>query len=177
MFPPYEHEEWTEFSKNLPKNGMIVDGLCFRLLKWELGIEEKDGSYWLTPTVVNVDNRSEEGIKKKREKRLKTGRTTTPAGSLAEQVKYGHPIKSIWPTPQAWDAKSKKQRQRTLVTFVKHFPTPNARDCTRDTSIKRDRLPDAVGSNKATGQLNPLWVEWLMGYPIGWTELKPLEMQ
>jgi hypothetical protein len=26
------------------------------------------------------------------------------------------------------------------------------------------------------GQLNPEWVEWLMGWPIGWTELKPLEM-
>lgn len=23
-----------------------------------------------------------------------------------------------------------------------------------------------------TGRLNPEWVEWLMGYPIGWTELK-----
>ena len=21
------------------------------------------------------------------------------------------------------------------------------------------------------GQMNPTWVEWLMGYPIGWTEL------
>ena len=26
------------------------------------------------------------------------------------------------------------------------------------------------------GQLNPEWVEWLMGWPIGWTGLKPLEM-
>ena len=25
------------------------------------------------------------------------------------------------------------------------------------------------------GPMNPEWVEWLMGYPIGWTELKPLE--
>ena len=25
------------------------------------------------------------------------------------------------------------------------------------------------------GALNPLWVEWLMGWPIGWTDLKPLE--
>lgn len=24
------------------------------------------------------------------------------------------------------------------------------------------------------GQLNPYWVEWLMGWPIGWTSLKPL---
>jgi hypothetical protein len=25
---------------------------------------------------------------------------------------------------------------------------------------------------KNGGQLNPEWVEWLMGWPIGWTELK-----
>jgi len=28
---------------------------------------------------------------------------------------------------------------------------------------------------KKTGQLNPPWVEWLMGWPVGWTGLKPLE--
>ena len=27
-----------------------------------------------------------------------------------------------------------------------------------------------------TGRMNPEWVEWLMGYPIGWTELSPSEM-
>jgi hypothetical protein len=26
------------------------------------------------------------------------------------------------------------------------------------------------------GQLNPEWVEWLMGWPIGWTALNPLGM-
>ena len=25
------------------------------------------------------------------------------------------------------------------------------------------------------GQLNPTWVEWLMGFPIGWTDLEPSE--
>ena len=24
------------------------------------------------------------------------------------------------------------------------------------------------------GKLNPTWVEWLMGWPLGWTDLKPL---
>src|SRR5699024_8779532 len=28
-----------------------------------------------------------------------------------------------------------------------------------------------------TGQLNPPFVEWMMGFPTGWTELKPLETQ
>jgi hypothetical protein len=26
------------------------------------------------------------------------------------------------------------------------------------------------------GSLNPQWVEWLMGYPAGWTDLEPSEM-
>lgn len=26
------------------------------------------------------------------------------------------------------------------------------------------------------GSVNPTWAEWLMGWPIGWTDLKPLEM-
>ena len=26
------------------------------------------------------------------------------------------------------------------------------------------------------GRLNPDWAEWLMGWPIGWTDLKPLAM-
>jgi hypothetical protein len=30
-------------------------------------------------------------------------------------------------------------------------------------------LPQQVG-----GPLNPDWVEWLMGWPIGWTALQPL---
>jgi hypothetical protein len=30
-------------------------------------------------------------------------------------------------------------------------------------------LPTQIG-----GQLNPAWVEWLMGVPIGWTSLDPL---
>jgi hypothetical protein len=25
------------------------------------------------------------------------------------------------------------------------------------------------------GQLNPMWVEWLMGFPLGWTDLKHSE--
>jgi len=44
---------------------------------------------------------------------------------------------------------------------------------------KQLQLAHAVGlSNpKATGQLNPTWVEWLMGFPTGYTELNPSETQ
>jgi len=37
----------------------------------------------------------------------------------------------------------------------------------------RNEIPLAA---QVGGPLNPDWVEWLMGWPIGWTDLKPLEM-
>lgn len=37
----------------------------------------------------------------------------------------------------------------------------------------KPRKPRSYG---ATGPLNPQFVEWLMGWPANWTDLKPLEM-
>jgi hypothetical protein len=39
------------------------------------------------------------------------------------------------------------------------------------TTIEEARLMGAGNG----GKLNPEWVEWLMGWPLGWTDLKPLE--
>ena len=39
-------------------------------------------------------------------------------------------------------------------------------------------LPDKVNKLEQTsGQLNPTWVEWLMGFPEGWTDLEHSETQ
>ena len=60
------------------------------------------------------------------------------------------------------------------------WPTPTVNDsknCTLPPSqVKHDNIPGALLRNgeKAGGKLNPTWVEWLMGWPLGWTDLKPL---
>jgi hypothetical protein len=33
-------------------------------------------------------------------------------------------------------------------------------------------LGRAVTPSKASGSLNPTWVEWLQGFPLGWTILE-----
>ena len=38
------------------------------------------------------------------------------------------------------------------------------------------RIRGTTPEEWARGTLNPTWVEWLMGWPLGWTDLKPLEM-
>ena len=62
---------------------------------------------------------------------------------------------------------------------VKMWPTPTSRDH-KDTGENTDyqhaadkaRLAGVVNVTQGTtGQLNPTWVEWLMGYPEGWTDL------
>ena len=59
--------------------------------------------------------------------------------------------------------------RRTAASGSSFWPTPLARDWKAGAASQRDRrracpLPDAV-----SGRLNPDWVEWLMGFPPGWT--------
>jgi DNA (cytosine-5)-methyltransferase 1 len=64
---------------------------------------------------------------------------------------------------------------------VKAWPTPNARDW-KDTGTKEALQKQVDNGHQMTlgraagGALNPTWVEWLMGWPLEWTDLKPLEM-
>lgn len=37
------------------------------------------------------------------------------------------------------------------------------------------KMDGAPYQTQTSGMLNPTWIEWLMGYPIGWTELSPSE--
>jgi len=64
------------------------------------------------------------------------------------------------------------------VGFSERVPTPLASDWKRrGPNSKQKGLPEYVkqfpGSGRG-GKLNPAWVEWLMGVPIGWTELNAL---
>jgi hypothetical protein len=61
-----------------------------------------------------------------------------------------------------------------LTVAVRMWPTPAHRDyrfpnakpySERGGGKKGEQLPNAVG-----GPLNPAWVEWLMGFPSGWTD-------
>ena len=72
--------------------------------------------------------------------------------------------------------------------LLQRIPTPSASDGTRGTMpiwkpIRPSGHPAQYPLNqylrdleKKTGKPNPVWVEWLMGWPMQWTDLKPLEM-
>lgn len=68
-----------------------------------------------------------------------------------------HHFVSMWPTPTVRDYKSGKFSEKAKAA--------------RDSHSRGKPLNEQIG-----GQLNPTWVEWLMGWPLGWTDLKPLAM-
>ena len=85
-----------------------------------------------------------------------------------------------WPTPDysARGARSAegmtKGHQVNLADAVRHWATPTVKG-----NYNRKGLSKTSGDGLSTqvgGKLNPPWVEWLMGWPIGYTDLKPLAM-
>lgn len=61
-----------------------------------------------------------------------------------------------------------------LICRPKRMPTPTKQDGSNNCGpSQKDRHALNV---KIGGELNPPWVEWFMGWPIGWTDLKPLAM-
>ena len=82
-------------------------------------------------------------------------------------------------TPEYWENRIAKGRQSDthMEVLKKMWGTPKAQD-SRHASWDRGKsnLGEQVAGLHNGGHLNPTWTEWLMGWPLEWTDLKPLEM-
>jgi DNA (cytosine-5)-methyltransferase 1 len=171
---------WGELKllANLPKSGMTQSGALFQQPDWVRPIDETDLLLWPTPTTQEVEHPNAQLTPSGRRK-SKNGKTSHSLG-LADTVR-------IWPTPQARDWKgpsgrSLKGTETDLPMAVQKWPTPTASSWGNEGS--RNMLDKHVQSGTITeqdkramtagngGKLNPTWVEWLMGFPTGWTDLE-----
>jgi len=90
-------------------------------------------------------------------------------------------------TPNTTGLDGGSNSRKALKKRMENWPTPVCQDSrhatTRHLNPKsshwKSKLGEVVMSLEQPnigGRLNPTWVEWLMGWPLGWTDLKPLEM-
>ena len=102
-------------------------------------------------------------------------------------------VAKLWPTPDATPRgatpnftgkrPSGHKESFNLQTAAKMWPTPTTRDhkgANSDEHLAKARghLPNAVKmEGHSSGSLNPEWVEWLMGFPAGWTNLTAEELR
>jgi hypothetical protein len=92
-----------------------------------------------------------------------------------------------WPTPTRRsppDCPAERERHSPSLEAIVNtrYPTPCSTDHKGagqsgdlrdrlDYTVERGGTKSATFEKNAAGQLSPNWVEWLMGWPIGWTDL------
>jgi hypothetical protein len=169
---------WEPFSETWPRWGSMRGGACWELATPARLTSGSGSGSWPTPRCqmtrpVQVRKDIQKGHK----------------GNLEEVVA----VRMLWPTPHGFskDGKSNGPSGNELGRAVNQrqmWPTPQASDNRdrgnlSDPSIQRRikmgkqiNLSMQVKETAHGGSLNPTWVEWLMGWPLAWTDLKPLEM-
>jgi hypothetical protein len=137
-------------------------------------VDEGTIALWRTPKATDAERGpcSKEGAMKKIEKKQ----------SIRLQDQVNHP--TLFRTPDAGCSRGAQSPERfaksvgagkllTLNDQIAHlFPTPTVHgDYNRKGSSAHsgDGLATYVKNVLAEGALNPAWVEWLMGFPAGWT--------
>ena len=164
-----------ECSVTWPRSGMTADGQC-----WELpmlgrrtsGTDSGLWPRWLFPTPTCNPEAPNHGSNSKGPHNLK------------DVALRGWSPGQMWPTPVASDTSSRTKpyaQGGTPLSLAVKWPTPTAVTssggaamCKWGGSGSREMLKKIVTPTELNGALNPTWVEWLMGWPLGWTDLEPL---
>lgn len=161
-------EGWEIFSDTWPRSGMTRNGIAYRRAPLVLLTNgTASGSLLPTPEASN-----------------------TKAIALRSAGRSPRDFLAPLPTPQARDATAGPRqpdgkRGISLVEIAAGTKWPTPRPCSGNTSsgMNRAEFYRRMGFEKSSetkggavespdgGALNPTWVEWLMGFPLGWTDL------
>jgi len=198
-------EDLEQSLETWPRSGMTVNGQSWELPTSELRTSETESGFWPTPTASSMPCEGTQRIMRKKwlAGEISLEEASAIAG---RDIRKSQGKVPMWPTPNAGDAKQtgnveiwmRRQAetslvgiklQKSLAVAVAKWPTPSAGDGkgSGKTGTCRDRLDYATerGQTKTQtypdppmvgGKLNPMWVEWLMGWPIGHSDLNALEM-
>jgi hypothetical protein len=183
------------FSKTWPASGLMRNGTAYQLVPLVRRTAGNESGLWRTPSAQEPGVKAERLTSREpggqaRHYDKQTGRLAQIG--LSQQVQ----LRAMYPTPSAsqmpCEGTVRLARQRWLAgdctleeanaiagrdvrdkqgKVPAMWPTPTVQDASNNggpSQYERNSLPlKAV----AGGALNPTWVEWLMGFPLGWTDL------
>jgi hypothetical protein len=180
---------WPTVTASQARSEGLIKGMRKKVAAGEISREEAEAmiggsleparmGLWATPRTSDIaDGRTlnDQG------QRISKSSDLVFGANLADQVK-------MWPTPRSCSAMAANITEKRTrpegyrgnleeVVARTMWPTPTVQDGANNggpSQYERNSLPlNAV----VGGSLNPTWVEWLMGFPTGWTDLKPSETQ
>ena len=134
--------------------------------------------FWPTPTTQEIEHPDAEVTA--------TGRRKTKDGADSHSLGLADAVR-LWPTPtssdgkgsttpgsaQDWEHRGTNLPEAVQLASVGRYPTPLVADAKNNGNPSRAGRYTADLNGVIGGALNPAWVEWLMGFPEGWTALKP----
>jgi hypothetical protein len=152
-------EQCSEQSlETLPNEATIASGVVYQLPKLVLDINVIDGGVWPTPTVSDTIGGIAHDTQHKNNLYFRVNKKGERwSVKLKDAVHYQE--KKMWPTPMAHENRLGYQNRNNGMKGTQK-------------SLTTEVIDDMGGRDKVIGQLNPQWVEWLMGWPLGHTELK-----
>lgn len=188
--------EWETYSATWPRAGMTRNGTAYprppsapltdaTVSSWLPTPTASPGGYNQSPSPgaavrPSLSTMARTGLWPTPTARVGDPRRGTPSPRLA-RLRYRSGRRNLddamtlWPTPRASDGE--RGGRGDLLAMVRtgqssrrrDWPTPTARDAGRGKGWEGPGRPlsEAVG-----GPLNPTWVEWLLGLPMGWTDLE-----
>lgn len=155
LFP----EDWIPLSGIFPPWGMLRRGESLEPMISAFPTGGNESGLWATPSAR--DWKDTPGMSKSRE----AGRTRVD--QLARQVYAAQDGSGLFTPPTATEMDTALAVEMILaIAGVPGLPWKSVN--TLNTTANCTPAP-------ASGLLNPQWVEWLMGWPLGWTDLRPLE--
>lgn len=188
------------FSQTWPKQGSLRSGVVYQRRPLAPATNGNGCGLWPTPKVSRGGYTYSKGDHSKPTPTLEDAVKIWPTPTVGDATGgrttskgKDHPTSlnmaaRLWPTPRSTDGtngglvtprKSRNGGNLIEAVSMEMFPSPKARDWrTGDRPENREarhwRTPDLNDVAAPGGQLNPDWVEWLMGWPVGWTSLEPL---
>jgi hypothetical protein len=143
-----------------PRSGMTAGGQCWELPMSAPPTSATGSGLWQTPVADDAVNR-----------------VAGKWNSRGEPKLSAQVLMAKWPTPTVCGNYNRKGASATsgdgLATAVYQTPVARMYKDNGKNPSELDRNSPTLAM-QAGGALNPTWVEWLMGWPLGWTDLKPL---
>jgi hypothetical protein len=190
-----------ESSVILPRWGMMQDGALSERLTLALPTCERESGLWPTPRANDAEKRGNFDLANQRNglaAAAKMWPTPNTEGYRSDgELKLLAEMVGDTPEFQAMSSRACQSKKRAALrrlgdgeSEATMWPTPCASeglDCgTNWASLaavdRGGRIARRIATNGGPetqqtthAQLNPAWVEWLMGWPIGWTDLGALE--
>ena len=201
---PFALADWKKCSGHSLRSGMMRNGIVYQLPPLAHLTKGTESGLWATPTTMDSMAPKTEKALLKEATVTRLGRTNW-SNLRDHQVVRGKKMWPTPPTRQDACGRDRHNQKNgkvilSLLGEARKWPTPTTRDYKDGSAESCKNVPvngllgravhqewpmptanhrsglQSHGCNAILGSLNPRWTEWLMGFPDGWTELKPSEM-